>query len=189
MNLIVFIDREQNLLSPFMIKDFKQSLEYLNKVVENNTVIFDEKSARLDNLLKSCKKIYFDTTKIDLEIPEFVRPVKTDKDYVSTTGDMFNEIGFLDNDRVFLFGQEFYNTMLKYSTLIYVVRFNVLNLNSNLQKYPDLLYDENFELLSGGIPYFNDNEQLNFSVYRNKDPKKYVREKKAKVELNNQAIN
>lgn len=178
MNLIVFVDREQNILSPFMIRDYKECLEYLNNLVENNTIIFDDKSGKLDHYFKSCKKMYFDKTKIDLSLPEFVRPVTNNNEYVASYGDMFDKIGFLDNDRVFLFGNEFIFSTLPYVEKVYLVRFNVLSLNKTKKKYFDLLYDPEFDLISGGVPYFTETERLNYSIYKNKKIKKHVSSKK-----------
>ncbi len=175
MNLIVFVDREQNILSPFMIRDYKECLDYLNNLVENNTIIFDDKSDKLENYFKSCKKIYFDKSKIDLSIPEFIRPVKEDKDYVASFTDMYDQIGFLDNDRVFLFGNNFIFSSLQYVDKVYLIRFNVLSLNKEKEKYFDLLNDPQFELLSGGVPYFTETERLNYSIYKNKKVKKYIK--------------
>ena len=41
MNLIVFIDKEQNILDLNILKDYKECQTYLNNLVQNNSLIFD----------------------------------------------------------------------------------------------------------------------------------------------------
>ncbi len=178
MNLIVFIDKEQNILDLNILKDYKECQTYLNNLVQNNSLIFDDKSQELENLFLCCKKIYFDKSKIDLYIPEFLRPIKNKKNYVISYADMFNEIKGLDEERVFIFGNKFIFSALPYCEKIYLIRFNLTCNNKRKKKYFDLLMDSQFELLSGGVPYFTEDEKLNFSIYKNKCVNKFKTEKK-----------
>ena len=178
MNLFVFVDKDQNIIDLNIMKDYPECKKYIQNLVQNNRVILDEKSQNLEKFFLCCKKVYFDKSKIDLTLPEFIRPLENNKNYIASYNDMFDEIKGLDKERVFIFGNKFIFSALPYCEKIYLIRFNLINKNKKKKRYFDLLMDSQFELLSGGVPYFTEDEKLNFSIYKNKQINKYKKPEK-----------
>ena len=63
MNLIVFVDKNQKVVSCEVLQNLPNCQKELLNIVNNKVVVFDSKSRQLENLFVGCKKIFFDKQK------------------------------------------------------------------------------------------------------------------------------
>lgn len=170
MNLIVLVDKNQNLLSARTLTDFPSAQKFLSDKTANSTVIFDEKSSDLATFFPHTKRIVFDKSK-ESKLPEIFSPLDLEKGFVSTFKQLFEKVNGLNDDRVFLFGDRFSLSLLPYSKKIYLAR---LNSSNGTTAFPDLLNSADFKLVLGGEPYLYDEEQSHLSIFENLTAQKYI---------------
>ena len=168
MNLIVLVDKNQNLLNARSLTDFPSAQELLNERTNNATVVFDEKSSDLAPFFLHTKKIFFDKSK-ESKLPEIFSPLEND--YTCSFKQLFDKINGLNENNIFLFGDRFSLLLLPYAKKVYLVR---LNLSNGTTAFPDLLNSADFKLLLGGEPLLYDKEQSHLSIFENLAVQKYI---------------
>lgn len=163
MNLIVLVDRNQNLLESKILEDFPTLQPFLQEKINNSVVILDEKSCKLKDLFNHTKKIFFDEKKESV-FPDFLSEVDASQEFASNFKQLFEKINGLEKDNVFMFGDKFSLALLPYAKKIYMFR---LDSEDGESAFPDLLNSPDFEVIQGGEPYLYDGEQFHLSIFKN----------------------
>ncbi len=170
MNLIVLVDKNQNILTAQTLLDFPSAQQLLQEKTNNGVVVFDEKSCSVKDTFPHTKQIFFDKTKTS-KFPDFLSPSDNSLDFVSNFKDLFEKFSGLEKDRVFVFGDRFNSTLLPYVKNVFMVRFDCCE---GSMPFPDLLNSQDFELLQGGEPYLYEGEQTRLSIFKNTAPAQYT---------------
>lgn len=169
MNLIVLVDKNQNLLNAMSLTDFPSAQKILEEKTLNSTIVFDEKSKELSSLFPHTKQIFFDKSK-ESKLPDIFSPLDLE-DFAYNFKKLFEKINRLNEENVFLFGDRFSLFLLPYTKKVFLIR---LNLSNGTTAFPDLLNSADFKLLLGGEPLLYDKEQSHLSIFENLTAEKYV---------------
>lgn len=170
MNLIVLVDKNQNLLSPSILSKFSSAQQILKEETNNSTVVFDENSQKLSKFFPSTKKIYFDKKKKS-KFPDFLSPVDASQEFVCDYKHLFEKCDSLEKNKIFMFGNRFSFDLLPFVNKVFMLRLDSV---AGDQDYPDLLNSKDFKVLKGGEPYLYEGEQSHLSIFKNLSFEKYI---------------
>lgn len=168
MNLIVFVDKNQKVIFCDVLKFLPNCQKELLALVKNKVVIFDNKSKKLDKFFSGCKKIYFDKQS---KIPTFFSQEDLPCQIIYNYKQLFSLSSTINDENIFLFGDEFSFVTRGYVEKIFLIRINKTYIQG--EKYIDLLEDKNYEIVLNGNPYFEEGQEYSISIFRNKVPDKY----------------
>ena len=169
MNLFVFVDKNQKLISCKALKDYDACKKDLVKHVTNKLVVFDKSAHTLQKNFDGCKKIFFD--KNCDEIPDFFKEVEAKTCKINNFKQLFQLKNKYNDENIFLFGDNFVLPVWEYMEQIYLIRINKNFIQG--EKFNDLLENKKFEIVYNGCPFFEDNQEYSISIFKNKNPEKY----------------
>ena len=169
MNLFVFVDKNQKLISCDNIKNLNNCKNDLASYATNKLVVFDKTSRPMQKDFDICKKIFFN--KNNDNTPEFFKEVDAKSCEITNFKQLFELKKKYNDENIFLFGDDFVLPVWEYMERIYLIRINKNFIQG--EKFNDLLENKKFEIVYNGCPFFEDNQEYSISIFKNKNPEKY----------------
>ncbi len=171
---VTYLDEEESPIDIGQIAEEQKARKMKYKqfskqeLLKREEYLHDERAKKLYKFFNTCKKIYFDKQS---KIPTFFSPEDLSCQKIYNYKQLFSLSSTINDENIFLFGDEFPFVTRGYVEKIFLIRINKTYIQG--EKFIDLLEDKNYEIVLNGNPYFDEGQEYSISIFRNKVPDKY----------------
>ena len=176
MNLIVCVDRENNILKESIILKYLGATKLVNDLIYNKTIVYSLPSQKLKDSFKHCKIFSLKINENDNNlIPSYLKDDLYLYDQITSFEALFNLNEVTMQDNLFVLTEKYANNLIDFVDKVFIIKFNILKDGELVLEH---LENSTFWKLDyANDPYFEKNKDYCLLVFKNQNIKQFFEKK------------